>query len=144
MLSEIKQQLARIKLEINESKTHISKLSRGFTFMQIKYSINGSKIVKKPTRQKISRERRRLKKFKKLHDKGKMKELDIRNCYKSWRFGVLKDCNCCHKTIQAMDSIYADLFPIKEVHKKSKRSQIIDDFFRENARLLLEIGYGKY
>lgn len=40
ILAEIKTQLAKLKLEINEKKTHITKLSRGFTFLQVKYSID--------------------------------------------------------------------------------------------------------
>ncbi len=43
LLEEIREQLARLKLEINERKTHITKLSRGFTFLQVKYSVNRKK-----------------------------------------------------------------------------------------------------
>lgn len=38
LLEDIKIQLARLKLEINERKTHIVKLSRGFTYLQVKYN----------------------------------------------------------------------------------------------------------
>lgn len=38
LLDEIKVQLAKLNLEINERKTHIVKLSRGFTYLQVKYS----------------------------------------------------------------------------------------------------------
>ena len=141
LLSEIKLQLSKIKLEVNDSKTNILRLSHGFTFMQIKYSIDGDKIIKRPTRTKITRERRRLKKFKHLYIRGDIKEIDIRNCYKSWRFGILKDCNACYKTVKKMDSIYNSLFPRREVYKKQKRSQIINKLFKENMDLLLEIGY---
>ena len=43
LLEEIKDQLARLKLRINEQKTHITKLSRGFTFLQVKYNVNRKK-----------------------------------------------------------------------------------------------------
>ena len=43
LLEEIKEQLAGLKLEINERKTHITKLSRGFTFMQVKYNVDRKK-----------------------------------------------------------------------------------------------------
>ena len=39
LLEDIKIQLAKLKLKINERKTHIVKLSRGFTYLQVKYSI---------------------------------------------------------------------------------------------------------
>lgn len=38
LLEDIKAQLAKLKLEINERKTHIVKLSRGFTYLQVKYN----------------------------------------------------------------------------------------------------------
>ena len=43
LLAEIKEQLARLMLEVNESKTHITKLSRGFTFLQVKYNVSSKK-----------------------------------------------------------------------------------------------------
>lgn len=43
LLEEIKDQLAKLKLEINERKTQIVKLSHGFTFLQTKYSIEDHK-----------------------------------------------------------------------------------------------------
>lgn len=43
LLEKIKEQLAKLKLTINERKTHITKLSKGFTFLQVKYSIASSK-----------------------------------------------------------------------------------------------------
>ena len=39
LLEEIKIQLAKLKLEVNERKTHIVKLTRGFTYLQVKYNI---------------------------------------------------------------------------------------------------------
>lgn len=43
LLEEIREQLAKLKLEINEKKTHITKLSRGFTYLQVKYNVNRKK-----------------------------------------------------------------------------------------------------
>lgn len=39
LLEEIETELAKLKLEANGRKTHITKLSRGFTFLQVKYDI---------------------------------------------------------------------------------------------------------
>lgn len=39
LLEEIEAELAKLKLEVNDRKTHITKLSRGFTFLQVKYDI---------------------------------------------------------------------------------------------------------
>lgn len=131
LLEEIKTELGKLKLQINEKKTHITKLSHGFTFMQIKYSLEGNKIIKRPTHSKIVRERRRLKKYKKRFENGLMSENDIHNCYMSWRNAVLKDCNACQRTIESMDRLYKELFPIREKPKKLKRSEIIAEAFKD-------------
>ena len=38
LLEDIRSQLKKLKLEINERKTHIVKLSKGFTYLQVKYN----------------------------------------------------------------------------------------------------------
>lgn len=134
LLKEIKAQLAVVKLEINEKKTHITKLSHGFTFMQIKYNIDHGKIVKRPTHSKIVRERRRLKKYKKLYNAGKMNELDIFNNYKSWRNSILKDCNASKRSIESMDREYQNLFPVHEERHKPTREELIRKAYRKLAR----------
>lgn len=131
LLIEIRMQLNRLRLEINDNKTSITTLHHGFTFMQIKYNVNRNKIIKRPTRSKIVRERRRLKKYKKLYKQGLMSELNIRNCYKSWRNNLVKDCNACHRTIQTMDKLYNKLFPIRETRIKQSRNQIVNNAFKE-------------
>lgn len=101
---ELREQLALLRLEPNEKKTNIVKLSHGFTFMQIKYYIETetNKIITKPSSSKIARERRRLKKYKKLYDDGKLNELEIYNNYKSWKKSLIKDCNSCDGSIKSM------------------------------------------
>lgn len=133
LLADIKDQLAKLKLEVNERKTHITKLTHGFTFLQIKYSIDGNRIIKRPTHSKIVRERRRLKKFKALYEQGNMTEFDIHNCYKSWRNGLMKDCNRCGRTIREMDKLYERLFPEHEEHRKMTREEIIRQAYKELA-----------
>ena len=39
LLEEVREQLAKLKLEVNEKKTHIVKLTKGFTFLQVKYKL---------------------------------------------------------------------------------------------------------
>ena len=134
LLKEIKAQLAAVKLEVNEKKTHITKLSHGFTFMQIKYNIDHGKIVKRATHSKIVRERRRLKKYRKLYDAGKISELDIFNNYKSWRNSVLKDCNASKRSIESMDREYQRLFPVHEERHKPTREELIRKAYRKLAR----------
>ena len=131
LYAEIKKQLVGLKLAVNERKTHIIKLTHGFTFLQIKYTFNGYKIIKRPTHSKIVRARKRLKKYKLLYDKGLMSESDIYNAYKSWRNGMLKDCNTCKKSIDTMDKLYKELFLSHEKVYKVRRKELINKAFME-------------
>ena len=63
----------RLGLTFNSKKTRIVKMTKGITFMKIKYKIVGDRLVKKLSRSSIVRMRRKLKKFRKLVDNGKMK-----------------------------------------------------------------------
>lgn len=132
LLADIEEQLTALKLTINRKKTHITPLKHGFTYLQIKYNVVDGKILKRPTHKKIARERRRLRKFKRKYDEGKMSEYDIHNCYRSWRNTILKDCNACKKTIQSMDRLYTELFPNNEVYNKTTRSEIIKEAFKND------------
>ncbi len=130
-LNELKTELAKIKLEVNENKTHITKLSHGFTFLQIKYNINGKRIIKRLTHDKIARERRRLKGFARLVVKGEMTKTKVYNCYKSWRESAVKDSNACWKSIQNIDTLVNDLFPNGAEKHKAERNDIVKSIFNE-------------
>lgn len=134
VLNGIKGILAKLKLEASERKTHITKLSHGFTYMQIKYNIDNGKIVTRLVSSKITRERRRLKKNKALLDKGILTSADVLNNYKSWRESTIKTCNSCNKTIRSMDNLYKELFgnTIKDIHKKETRDELISEIFKES------------
>lgn len=135
LLDEIKKQLSKLKLEINEKKTGIFKMSKGFTFMQVKYLVIDSKIIKLPTRQKIVRIRRKLKKFRELYDLGKLSEIKIRNCYKSRIYSLMKECNRCYKSIKSLNMLYDKLFLIKEREEKKSRKKLINEIFEEEKEL---------
>ena len=138
ILSGIREQLKLLRLEINDRKTHITKLRRGFTFLQIKYNIDGTKIVKRPTHAKIARERRRLKKYRLLYDNNVMSELEIRNAYRSWRNCLIKDCNACKRTIRSTDKLYRKLFPEREIYIKQGRESLIQSIFRKEQQWILD------
>ena len=123
LLKEIEQTLGWLKLELNEKKTCIVKLSHGFTYLQIKYSILPSgKILKRMSPKKVIRERRRLKAFRRMVDAGTMTVEEVRNCYMSWRGTVLKDHNACYKSLQSLDRLCAQLFP-EAIGDKEKPSR---------------------
>jgi len=60
-------------LKFNLKKTHITKVSKGFTFLKVRYRVTATgKIIKTLTRKGIVRMRRKLKKFRKKVDEGIM------------------------------------------------------------------------
>lgn len=132
LLEGIREKLGNLKLSVNERKTHIVKLRHGFTFLQIKYNVNeNGRITKRLTREKVVRERRRLKRFRGLCDQGRMKEFDAMNCYLSWRESMRITCNACYGTIETMDKLFKTLFPHPPKYKRRKRDEVINETFKE-------------
>lgn len=126
ILSGIAEKAKEIHLSVNSKKTHIAKISDGFTFLQVRYTITKTgKILKRPTRSKIIRERRRLKAFRHMYDKGQMTEPEIYNCYKSWRGSVVREHNVCRNVISKMDALYRSLFPVHKEKEKPSRKLIV-------------------
>lgn len=125
LLNEIRQRLSDLRLEINDKKTCITKLSHGFTFLQVKYHIlQTGRIIKSMSHGKIVRERRRLRAFQRMMDKGQMTEGEVHNCYKSWRGTQVIDHNACYKSIKSMDALYRKLFPPHVDPPKQGRREI--------------------
>lgn len=125
LLNEIRQRLSDLRLEINDKKTCITKLSHGFTFLQVKYHIlQTGRIVKSMSHGKVARERRRLRAFRRMMDKGQMTEGEVYNCYQSWRGTQVIDHNACYKSIKSMDALYRKLFPPHVDPPKQGRREI--------------------
>lgn len=133
LLAEIRQTLGYLKLELNEKKTHIVKLSHGFTYLQIKYNIKPSgKILKRISPKKVVRERRRLKAFRRMVDNGTMTVEEVHNCYMSWRGSVVKEHNAYYKTLQSLDRLFAELFPEPVAEqKKPKRNDVAKAIYKD-------------
>ena len=125
LLVDVEAKLAELRLEINLKKTHIVKLSHGFTWLQIKYIISQTgHVAKTMSRGKILRERRRLKAFRRQVNDGRMTEEDVWQCYQSWRGTVLREHNACYRSIQSMDALYASMFPSHINCIKAQRSHL--------------------
>lgn len=109
LLSEIEEISNELGLFINTKKTHIVKLSHGFTWLKIKYTLTETgKVVKRLSRDSITRERRKLKKYRHLLDEGKMQYKDIENAYQSWRGNALHFDS--YRTVKRMDALFNELF----------------------------------
>ena len=96
-------------LSLHRNKTAIVKLSHGFTWLKKKVSYgSGGKIVMRPCRDSITRERRKLKALKRLLDRGEIDMELVEQQYMSWRGGLLH--LDAHGTLRSMDALYLDLF----------------------------------
>ena len=100
---------AQIGIKVNKKKTKIVKLSHGFTFLKKKfrYSETG-RIIVRPARESITRERRKLKTLKRLYDNGEITYEQVYQSYQSWR-GSMKRLDA-QRTVENMDALFRDLF----------------------------------
>lgn len=109
ILSEIRMICREIGIELNEKKTHIVKLSHGFTFLQARICVTESgKIIRKIPRKSVTRERKKLKKLSRLVDAGRMSFAGAHASFQSWR--AYAENFKAWKTIQKMSALFDDLF----------------------------------
>ena len=84
-LKGVYEQAGRLGLYINEKKTHICKLSSKFTYLQMRYQLTDTgKVIRRVKPETVTRERRKLKKYKKLLDNKEASYDNIKQSYKSW------------------------------------------------------------
>lgn len=94
---------------INEKKTKIVDLKHGFTFLKTHFYITETgRIIKKPCRDSITRERRKLKKQAALVASGVLTFDEVRHSYASWR-GSMSHRDA-YRTVQSMDRLFNRLF----------------------------------
>lgn len=108
-LEVIRTECAKLGIRLNAKKTHITKLSKGFTFLKSQFFLTGTgRVILKAGRESIVRQRRKLKKFRKFMDKGLMTYGQIYNSYMSWR-GYIWHKNA-YRTIRNMDRLFNKLY----------------------------------
>lgn len=108
-------------------KTKICKLSSGFKFLKTKVRLTDTgRVVIRPDRKSIVRERRKLKKLKIKLDNGELEFEEVKQQYMSWR-GYIEKFDS-YKTLQDMDRLFNDLFILdwKQVEYKKKRRKSYD------------------
>lgn len=126
-LREVMDAISRVCDELcivlNTKKTRIVKLSRGFTFLKIRYYLQESgRIVRKIAHSGIKRERRRIKKLRRLCDSGKITLQSVINSTHSW-LSHCKRANS-YRTRQEMLKRFLIYFPevsITEFNKKKRK-----------------------
>jgi len=109
LLNEINVICKYLGLFINMKKTGIVKISHGFTFLKIRYNLTSTgSVIKRLSNKTITRERRRLKKYKRMLDEGRLDFKHIEMCYKSWKGNALH--YKCYKSVRELDKLFDKLF----------------------------------
>ena len=109
VLEGIKKIAAEHGLILNGKKTHICKLSSDYRYLQVKYTLLQNGIVVRRIHPKaITRERRKLKAYKRLLDKGIVTMEEIDGYFRSWLSGNYKYMS--RDQIYKMNSLYVKLF----------------------------------
>jgi hypothetical protein len=120
VLAALMGRYAALGITPNPRKTAIVKLSRGFTFLKTHFSLSATgRVISRPCRESITRQRRKLKKFRKFFDAGDMTLDHIFNSYMSWRGGMSR--KNARRTVNRMDRLYKKLFGYRPLTKKQKR-----------------------
>lgn len=106
-------------LFINEHKTHICRLSDTYKYLQIKYTLTETgKVVKRINPAAVTRERRRLKAYRRLMEKGQMPYADIEQAVRSWMGDFARLMSKAQ--IKHMKKLYASLFGKELIWKQQK------------------------
>ncbi len=105
----IRQMYADKGIEMDENKMRICKIGKEFKFLKAKIHITETgKVIIRPDRQCVIRERSRLKAMKEKVDSGEMEFIEVYNQFKSWR-GYLEYFNS-YKSIKRINELFDELF----------------------------------
>ncbi len=119
-LEQIRRMYAEIGIELNEKKTRIVKLSDEFKFLKAKIHMTETgRVVMRPDRGTITRERRKLKALRRKLDEGAIVFADVQQAYNSWK-GHIKHFDS-YRTMRNMDKLFNELFS-EEIRKERSGS----------------------
>lgn len=119
VMAGVRREAAQLGLIINEKKTHICKLGGKYRHLQMLYSLNpDGKIPCKINPKAITRERHKLKAYKRLVDDGRMEYAEAENNFKSWICAHYKFMT--RQQIQNMSRLFRSLFGKDITWKKKK------------------------
>lgn len=106
--TEIEKYLQSLKLTLND-KTHIYQLKQGIIFLKWRYLLTDTgKVVRKMSDQSITKQRRKMRKFVKRLEEGKMTMNDVYMSYQSWRANALRGDT--KSIVHKMDLYYKNLY----------------------------------
>ncbi len=117
LLCGMKEIAENLGLHFNLTKTHITKISKGFTFLKVHYSVTDTgKIVKVLVRSGTVRMRRKLKKFENKIQDGKMTIDNVYDSIQSW-VAHSKVANS-YTTVRSMLKLYNEKYNGYKITKK--------------------------
>lgn len=117
LYGEIKAMCDELGIFINEDKTHIRKITGWVPWLKINYRLKlTGGLIRKVSSSTFRRERRKLKKFRKLYEQGRMSLEHIRQCYQSWR-GTYRKYDSGAR-LKKMDDYFKTLFGKDDKHGK--------------------------
>lgn len=109
VMTDISKTAKEMGFYINDKKTRITKLSKSFKYLQIRYFLTDSgRVVKRINPKAITRERRKLKAYKRLMNRGEMPYERIEQSYKSWMGANVR--NMSKKQTENMKELFEELF----------------------------------
>lgn len=108
-LSIIKDHVESLGLKLNTKKTQIFPIKQGIKFLGFTFHLtNTGKVIRKINKENVIHEKRKLKRMRKLVDKGILAKDHVDECYTSWKAHV-KQGNT-HNLILSMDQFYKNLW----------------------------------
>ena len=90
LLHEMARLCEKNEMRLNIAKTHITPMKRGICFLKTRYRLDGMKTVKRLCPQSVTRMRRRLQRFARLVDSGKMTMEMVDASLQSWMGHTLR------------------------------------------------------
>ena len=134
ILKDVEAISEELGLTINRKKTQICRIDKSFTFLQIRHTLTETgRIIRRPCRKGLTRERRKLKKLKQKVEDDIIPYRDVLESYKSWRGSLLK--YDCREQITRMDRLFRSLFhsaPERE-EKKDGGQKVHDKAVRRDG-----------
>lgn len=114
ILHEIVEICKPLGLHINARKTHLTKLSSTYKFLQIKYSLTPSgKVIKRINPKRVVAMKKRLRKLSIKVKDGSIDYINVENTFKSWMGSYYKLLS--KKQRLSLISLYEELFN-KSIH----------------------------
>lgn len=109
-------------IEMNGNKTHIVKLTHGFTYLKTRFFLTKTgKVVRKIYKRSVTRQRQKLKKLRKKLDEGVITIEDVYHNFQSWS-SYARNFDAWH-TLQNMKKLYLQLFHEEHFYYVATHSQ---------------------